>query len=81
MKDDREITGSRPSDGGPARHGAGGDAVTFVIVLRLEPAGKGSEPEWRWSVRSVETGATGHFRRIADVLAYIAAMSGNAGPR
>ncbi len=54
--------------------------VAFVIVLTLEPGNVGTVPEWRWRVRSVQTGEERHFRRIADVLAYVAATSAVGAP-
>ena len=56
------------------------DSVAFVIVLWLEPRGMAEEPEWRWRVREVRGGGEASFRRVADVLAYIAARSGTSGP-
>ena len=60
--------------------GLGHDPVTFVIVLWLEPRDEMREPEWRWRVREVRDGEEASFRRLDDVLAYIAARSGTAGP-
>ncbi|HMM40674.1 MAG TPA: hypothetical protein PKA95_02095 [Thermomicrobiales bacterium] len=54
--------------------------MAFVIVLWLEPRGMAEEPEWRWRVREVRGGGEASFRRVADVLAYIAARSGTSGP-
>lgn len=81
MKEEHEINGWQPPNGEAVRSSSNDQPVTFVIVLRLEPSDSGSEANWRWQVRSVESGATGHFWRLADVLAYIAAASGTPGPR
>jgi len=72
------IPDARPAHGDHAssRH----DPVTFVIVLWLEPRDEMREPEWRWRVREVRDGEEASFRRLDDVLAYIAARSGTAGP-
>ncbi len=56
------------------------DPVAFVIVLWLEPNGPAEEPEWRWRVRDVRSGVEARFRRVADVLEYVAARSGVSGP-
>ncbi|MCC6674614.1 MAG: hypothetical protein IT339_05420 [Thermomicrobiales bacterium] len=80
MKDEHEIEGWQPPKGESARPNSSDQGVTFVIVLRFEPSDSRSDANWRWQVRLVETGATGHFWRLADVLAYIAAVSGTPGP-
>ncbi len=66
----------------PTHHPAGWrhDPATFVIVLWLEPRGDEWEPEWRWRVREVGDDGEASFRRVADVLAYIAERSGTSGP-
>jgi len=81
MKDEHGIEGWQSPNGEPARTNSSDHAVTFVIVLRLEPSDSRSDVNWRWQVRLVETGATGRFWRLADVLAFIAAVSGTPGPR
>ncbi len=55
--------------------------MTFVIVLALEAHGVAVEPEWRWRVRSVQTGEEARFRKVADVLAYVAVQAGVPAPR
>lgn len=55
--------------------------MVFVIVLVLETSRERSEPEWRWGVRSVATGDEAHFRRVADVLAYVAMKADAPTPR
>lgn len=56
------------------------DPMAFVIVVWQEPRDAAREPEWRWRVREVRGGDEASFRRVADVLAYIAARSGTSGP-
>lgn len=77
IKSEYHPEGSRESDESSGQ----GKAVVFVIVLTFEPGSPGSEPEWRWRVRSVETGEERHFRRSTEVLAYVAAMADVAAPR
>ena len=55
---------------GQGEAAARGSSVSFVIVLTLES--RASELEWRWRVRSVQTGEERHFREVADVLAFVA---------
>jgi len=81
MKDEHGIEEWQPPNGEPARTNSSDLAITFVIVLRFEPSDSRSDANWRWQVRLVETGATGHFWRLADVLAFISAVSGTPGPR
>lgn len=76
-KPEHYLEGNRESDEAPGQ----GKAMVFVIVLTFEPGSPGSEPEWRWRVRSVETGEERHFRRSTEVLAYVAAMADVAAPR
>lgn len=66
--------------GRPEGTGGSPGAAAFVIALWLEPNGTAMEPEWRWRVRDVQSGVEAHFRRVADVLAYVAARSGMSGP-
>jgi len=55
--------------------------VSFVMTLWLEPQEVKAEPEWRWRVCHVQTGEQTHFRRLGDVLAFVASRSGVPGPR
>ncbi|HEU5421951.1 MAG TPA: hypothetical protein VFU72_00275 [Nitrolancea sp.] len=54
--------------------------TVFVITLWLEQGGAAAKPEWRWRVREVRSGEEALFRRVSDVLAYVAARSGGPGP-
>lgn len=51
------------------------------MTLWLEPRETVAEPEWRWRVRHVQTGEQTHFRRLGDVLAFVADRSGMPSPR
>lgn len=55
--------------------------VSFVMTLWLEPQETAAEPEWRWRVRHVQTGEQSYFRRLGDVLAFVASRSGIPSPR
>lgn len=55
--------------------------ASFVIVLWAEPQGMAIEPEWRWRVRSAQTGDETHFHRVAELLAYVAGETGLREPR
>lgn len=74
-------TSSSPRAGGrhPPPDGPGG--VSFVILLWLEPSEGAAEPEWRWRVRQAQTGEEACFRRLCDVLAYVASRSATPAPR
>ena len=43
--------------------------ASFVMTLWLEPTEGGAQPEWRWRVVEVRTGAQRYFRRLADLMA------------
>lgn len=77
MQDERAIRRAKRALGQPRREGE----AAFVIVLTLEAREAGAEPQWRWRVRSVETGDEAHFQRVVDVLAYIAAIARVPAPR
>ena len=55
--------------------------VSFLITVWLEPQQVEAEPEWRWRVRPSQADQVTYFRRVADVLAFIASESGSTGPR
>lgn len=57
------------------------EPASFVMLLWLEPRDRTAEPEWRWRVKRVQTGEQAHFRRLADVLAYVARQAGAPAPR
>lgn len=80
MKDERGISGDKPEMGEAAWGQTTGHTATLVIVLTLEEGSAAGESQWQWRVRSVETGAEAHFRRVADMLAFVAAVSGQAAP-
>lgn len=64
-----------------ARKGERVGEVSFVMTLWLEPQETVAQPEWRWRVRHVQTGEQTHFRRLGDVLAFVADRSGMPSPR
>lgn len=51
------------------------------MTVWLEPRASDAEPEWRWRVSHVQTGKEAHFRRVADVLEFIATQSELPPPR
>jgi len=56
---------------------------SFVLTLWREPrqgAAGQADPEWRWRVRCVQTGTEAYFRRVGDLLAYVAEQSGLPPP-
>ena len=53
--------------------------MSFVITLWLEPT-EGDQPEWRWRVTEMETGAQRYFRKLADMLAYVSERAGVSPP-
>ena len=54
--------------------------MSFVITLWLEPTEADDQPEWRWRVTDVETGAQRYFRKLPDLLAYVSERSGVSPP-
>lgn len=59
---------------------ARGSPMAFIIVLTLESRGQSTELEWRWRVRSVQTGEERQFREVADVLAFVATRANASIP-
>jgi hypothetical protein len=57
------------------------EPVSFVLTVWLEPQATESEPEWRWRVRRVRGDRVAYFRRVANVLEFIAEESGLPGPQ
>ncbi len=55
--------------------------VSFVVVLWLESRHTGQDAEWRWRVRCVQTGDEKCFRRVGDVLTFVADEAGAPPPR
>lgn len=55
--------------------------MSFVMTLWLEPREVKAEPEWRWRVSHVQTGEQAYFRRLTDMLAFVASRSGVPGPQ
>lgn len=58
-----------------------GRTTSFVMTLWLESRQASGEPEWRWRVTQVRTGEQRHFRRLADVLAYVSINAGVPAPQ
>ncbi len=56
-------------------------SVSFVLTLWVEPREVEADPEWRWKVRHVQTDQQAYFRRVADVLEFVASESGLPVPR
>ncbi len=50
--------------------------VSFVMTVWLEPQDVEAAPEWRWRVLRIGTNDVAYFRRVADVLTFIADDSG-----
>ena len=50
------------------------DSSSFVLTLWLEPA-EASSPDWRWKVHHVQTGEEKFFKRLADVLDFVASCA------
>lgn len=55
--------------------------VSFVMTVWLEAGGVEAEPEWRWRVTHVQTGKQSYFRRLNDVMNFIAGESGVPSPQ
>lgn len=51
------------------------------MTVWLEPSADNGDPEWRWRVSHAQTGEEAHFRRLTDVLTFIAAQSGFPPPK
>lgn len=62
-----------------AKSGALKESVSFVVRLWVESPGEGA-PEWRWHLTHVQSGEQRNFRRLADLLEYVAQRSGVAPP-
>lgn len=61
--------------------GSRSSGASFVMTVWLEPREGEGDPEWRWRVSHAQTREEAHFRRLADVLAFIATQSGQAPPK
>ncbi len=72
MKDSHEKKVTKHQDSGLGPGGKATKSVSFVIVLWLEPREVQAEPEWRWRVNHVQSGDQALFKRLDDVLAYVA---------
>jgi hypothetical protein len=57
------------------------ETVSFVMTVWLEPRSVEAEPEWRWRVQRVQSNEISYFRRVDDVLSFIAKDSGLPGPK
>ncbi|HXE71354.1 MAG TPA: hypothetical protein VNO81_01740 [Candidatus Nitrosotenuis sp.] len=51
-----------------------------MLILWQVPC-QGDEAEWRWRVRCLRSGRERCFRRLGDVLAFLAEESGCSPPR
>ena len=54
---------------------------SFVMTVWLESREVEAEPEWRWRVRRTQADKIVYFRRVADVVSFIASESGLPGPQ
>jgi len=54
---------------------------SFVVVLWLESGQPGEDAEWRWRVRCVQSGDEKCFRRLQDMLAFVAGQAGTSPPQ
>lgn len=62
-----------------AHAGSQSETVSFVMRLWLE-GGRQESGQWRWHVHHVQSGEERYFRKLADVLAFVAEKAGVAGP-
>ena len=75
----KNVTSGRAEPEKPLDHEI--EPISFVMTVWLESREVESEPEWRWRVRRIQTDEIVYFRRVADVVSYIASESGLAGPQ
>ncbi len=80
MKDPSAIQGKKTGKGEPSGEPATPRSATLVIVVTFDSGDDERGSRWEWRIRSVETGMEGRFQRVADVLAFVAAVSGHQPP-
>lgn len=81
MKESSARKESQSDSGAESALGSGSSGASFVMTVWLEPREGDGDPEWRWRVSHAQTGEEAHFRRLADVLTFIATQSGRTPPQ